>query len=54
MLYLFPAPFSYTGDDVAEIHLYTNRAVTEAIDGESIEPQAFEWLDPGSSRHGHI
>jgi tRNA modification GTPase len=30
-LYLFPAPHSYTGDDVAEIHLYTNSAVTEAL-----------------------
>jgi tRNA modification GTPase len=30
-LYLFRAPHSYTGDDVAEIHLYTNRAVTEAL-----------------------
>lgn len=30
-LYLFLAPHSYTGEDVAEIHLYTNRAVTEAL-----------------------
>ena len=30
-LYLFPAPNSYTGDDVAEIHAYTNPAVTEAL-----------------------
>jgi tRNA modification GTPase len=30
-LYLFRAPNSYTGDDVAEIHIYTNRAVTEAL-----------------------
>ncbi|MHC4434519.1 MAG: hypothetical protein ACYTBS_21995 [Planctomycetota bacterium] len=28
-LYLFHAPHSYTGDDVAEIHVYANRAVTE-------------------------
>ena len=30
-LYLFPAPHSYTGDDVAEFHIYTNAAVTEAL-----------------------
>ncbi|MHC4147622.1 MAG: tRNA modification GTPase, partial [Planctomycetota bacterium] len=30
-LYLFRAPHSYTGDDVAEIHIHTNRAVTEAL-----------------------
>jgi tRNA modification GTPase len=31
MLYLFFAPHSYTGEDVAEIHLHTNRAVTTAL-----------------------
>jgi tRNA modification GTPase len=30
-LYLFLAPHSYTGDDIAEIHLHTNPAVTEAL-----------------------
>ncbi|MFQ6035823.1 MAG: hypothetical protein ACE5NM_08260, partial [Sedimentisphaerales bacterium] len=30
-LYLFLAPHSYTGEDVAEIHVLANRAVTEAI-----------------------
>jgi tRNA modification GTPase len=30
-LYLFVAPHSYTGEDVAEIHIYTNSAVTEAL-----------------------
>ena len=30
-LYLFPAPHSYTGDDIAEIHIYTNPSVTEAL-----------------------
>jgi len=30
-LYLFLAPHSYTGDDVAEIHIHTNAAVTEAL-----------------------
>ncbi len=33
-LYLFFAPHSYTGDDIAEIHIDTNAAVTEVlIDG---------------------
>ena len=32
-LYLFLAPHSYTGDDVAEIHIYTNPAVTEVLIG---------------------
>ena len=32
-LYLFLAPHSYTGDDVAEIHIRTNAAVTEALMG---------------------
>ena len=30
-LYLFTAPHSYTGDDVAEFHAYTNSAVIEAL-----------------------
>jgi tRNA modification GTPase len=30
-LYIFHAPHSYTGEDVAEIHTFTNSAVTEAI-----------------------
>ena len=30
-LYLFLAPHSYTGDDIAEIHIHTNAAVTEAL-----------------------
>jgi len=30
-LYLFSAPHSYTGDDVAEIHIYTDPSVTEAL-----------------------
>ncbi len=32
-LYLFLAPNSYTGDDVAEIHVQTNASVTEALLG---------------------
>ena len=31
LLYFFPSPNSYTGDDVAEIHIYTNQSVTRAI-----------------------
>ncbi|MHC4622513.1 MAG: tRNA modification GTPase [Planctomycetota bacterium] len=30
-LYIFPAPGSYTGQDVAEIHLYTNTPVIDAL-----------------------
>ncbi len=30
-LYLFSAPHSYTGDDIAEIHIHTNPAVTKAL-----------------------
>lgn len=30
-LYLFRSPHSYTGDDIAEIHLHTSRALTEAL-----------------------
>ncbi|OHB64320.1 MAG: hypothetical protein A2168_01230 [Planctomycetes bacterium RBG_13_50_24] len=36
-LYLFIAPHSYTGDDVAEIHAYTNSAVIEALLGDLLE-----------------
>ena len=32
-LYLFLAPHSYTGDDVAEIHIHTSPGVTEALIG---------------------
>ena len=31
LLYLFISPHSFTGEDVAEIHLHTNPAVTEAL-----------------------
>ncbi len=31
LVYVFPAPHSYTGDDVVEIHAYANPAVTEAL-----------------------
>jgi len=30
-LYSCPAPHSYTGDDLVEIHIYTNSSVTEAL-----------------------
>ena len=30
-LYQFVAPYSYTGETLAEIHMHTNRAVTEAL-----------------------
>jgi tRNA modification GTPase len=30
-IYFFPSPNSYTGDDLTEIHLYTNPAVIEAL-----------------------
>ena len=30
-LYLFLAPHSYTGDDIAEIHINTNSAVTKTV-----------------------
>jgi len=30
-VYLFPAPISYTGQDTAEIHIYSNNAVIETI-----------------------
>ena len=30
-LYLFLAPHSYTGDDIAEIHIHTNPSVTQSI-----------------------
>ena len=33
-LYLFFAPHSYTGDDIAEIHVYAGPAVTEALIGK--------------------
>jgi len=32
-LYLFLSPHSYTGDDLAEIHIHTNPSVTEALMG---------------------
>ena len=31
LLYLFPAPHSYTGDDMAEVHICTSNAVVEEL-----------------------
>jgi tRNA modification GTPase len=45
-LYLFPAPDSYTGEDVAEIHLCANRAVTEAF-VESLLAMGLRTAEPG-------
>ena len=36
-LYVFPAPHSYTGEDIAEIHTYTNPAVTETLIGSLLQ-----------------
>ena len=45
-LYLFQAPHSYTGEDVAEIHAYTNSAVTEAIVSNLLD-KGVRIADPG-------
>ena len=45
-LYLFIAPHSYTGDDVAEIHAYTNSAVTEALLDNLLE-RGLRMAEPG-------
>ncbi len=44
--YSFPSPHSYTGDDIAEIHLYTNPPVTEALIGNLLE-QGLRMAEPG-------
>jgi tRNA modification GTPase len=46
MLYLFFAPHSYTGDDVAEIHLYTNSAVVDALI-DNLLKQGLRLAQPG-------
>ena len=47
-LYLFRAPHSYTGDDVVEIHVDTNRAVTEALVGNLLsEGGRIRTAEPG-------
>jgi tRNA modification GTPase len=45
-LYLFLAPHSYTGDDVAEIHIYTNPSVTGALMGRFLGA-GFRMAGPG-------
>jgi tRNA modification GTPase len=45
-LYLFHAPRSYTGDDVAEIHLDTNASVTEALIKNLLE-RGLRMAEPG-------
>ena len=45
-LYLFPTPHSYTGDDVAEIHAYTNAAVTEALVSNLLD-KGLRMAEPG-------
>jgi tRNA modification GTPase len=45
-LYLFQAPHSYTGEDVAEIHAYTNSAATEAIMSNLLD-KGLRMAEPG-------
>ncbi|MBN2592258.1 MAG: tRNA uridine-5-carboxymethylaminomethyl(34) synthesis GTPase MnmE [Sedimentisphaerales bacterium] len=45
-LYLFIAPHSYTGEDVAEIHIYTNSAVTETLLSNLFE-KGLRMAEPG-------
>lgn len=45
-LYLFQAPHSYTGDDVAEIHVDTNAAVTEVLMKNLLE-RGLRLAEPG-------
>jgi tRNA modification GTPase len=45
-LYVFLAPHSYTGDDVAEIHIHTNSAVTETLMGNLLE-RGLRTAEPG-------
>jgi len=45
-LYLFPSGHSYTGDDVAEIHLYTNPSITQALVGNLLE-KGLRLAEPG-------
>jgi tRNA modification GTPase len=45
-LYFFQAPHSYTGEDIAEIHAYTNSAVTEAIVSNLLD-KGLRMAEPG-------
>ena len=52
-LYLFLAPHSYTGDDIAEIHIHTNPAVTEVLIGNLLG-RGLRMAGRANSRHGRI
>jgi tRNA modification GTPase len=45
-LYVFPSPHSYTGDDVAEIHIHTNPKITEALIGRLLK-KGVRMAEPG-------
>ena len=45
-LYTFPSPHSYTGDDVAEIHIYSNLSVTQALVTNLLE-RGLRLAEPG-------
>ena len=45
-LYTFPSPYSYTGDDVAEIHIYSNPSVTQAFVTNLLE-RGLRMAEPG-------
>ncbi len=45
-LYLFIAPHSYTGETLAEIHLYTNPSITEAL-LQDLLSKGLRMADPG-------
>jgi len=45
-LYLFPRPHSYTGENVAEIHIHTNPAVVEAL-MDNLLGQGLRMAGPG-------
>ena len=45
-LYIFTAPHSYTGEDVIEIHVYTNSAVTETVLSNLLE-RGLRMAEPG-------
>lgn len=46
ILYLFLAPYSYTGDDVAELHIHANSAVAEALI-ENLLSRGLRMAEPG-------
>jgi tRNA modification GTPase len=47
VLYLFVEPHSYTGDDVAEIHLYANAIVTEKLIDNLLTTDKVRMASPG-------